>query len=87
MKPLLLFIALLVTANCVHAVEEVKGYRKKDGTYVQGHKRSSPDGRQYDNFSSEGKTNPYTGKKGHQRNELSPPAHKKKRQHSTSKKK
>lgn len=43
---------------------KVKGYTKKDGTYVAPHKRSDPNSRKDDNWSSKGNTNPYTGKKG-----------------------
>jgi len=40
----------------------VNGYTRKDGTYVQGHWRSTPNGNPYDNYSYPGNTNPYTGK-------------------------
>jgi len=40
----------------------VKGYYKKDGTYVKGHWRSSPDSDPTNNFSYPGNVNPYTGK-------------------------
>lgn len=40
----------------------VKGYYRKDGTYVQPHMRSSPDNTPYNNYSYPGNTNPYTGK-------------------------
>ena len=49
----------------------VRGYTKKDGTYVAPHFRSSPDNNIYNNYSSEGQTNPYTAKKGSQRHEYS----------------
>jgi hypothetical protein len=42
----------------------VKGYYKKDGTYVQPHKRSDPNSSKNDNWSTKGNQNPYTGKKG-----------------------
>jgi len=41
---------------------KVNGYYKKDGTYVQPHYRSNPDGNPYNNWSFPGNTNPYTGK-------------------------
>lgn len=41
----------------------VKGYYRKDGTYVQGHWRSNPDGNPYNNYSFPGNINPHTGKK------------------------
>ena len=40
----------------------VNPYTRKDGTQVQGHYRSSPDGNPYNNYSFPGNTNPYTGK-------------------------
>lgn len=40
----------------------VSGYSRKDGTYVMGHWRSSPDGNPYNNWSFPGNINPYTGK-------------------------
>lgn len=42
----------------------VRGYTKKDGTYVQGHHRTAPDGRKGNNWSTRGNVNPYTGKPG-----------------------
>ncbi|MBX9348692.1 hypothetical protein K5M36_16520 [Chromobacterium vaccinii] len=42
----------------------VKGYFRKDGTYVQPHMRSAPDGISGNNWSTVGNTNPYTGKPG-----------------------
>lgn len=42
----------------------VHGYLKKDGTYVAAHYRSKPDGNFYNNWSTKGNYNPYTGKKG-----------------------
>lgn len=42
----------------------VSGYIKKDGTYVQGHYRSKPNGNFYDNYSTKPNYNPYTGETG-----------------------
>ena len=42
----------------------VKGYFKKNGTYVKPHYRSRPDGNLFNNWSTKGNTNPYTGKRG-----------------------
>jgi len=55
------FIALAWTVD-LSAQVRVKGYYRKDGTYVQPHYRSSPDGNPYNNWSYPGNTNPYTGK-------------------------
>jgi len=40
----------------------VDEYTRSDGTYVQGHWRSAPNGNPYDNYSYQGNTNPHTGK-------------------------
>ena len=45
-----------------YAAVRVKGYYRKDGTYVRPHYRSNPDGNPYNNYSFPGNVNPYTGK-------------------------
>lgn len=42
----------------------VRGYTRKDGTYVAPHYRSAPDRNPYNNYSSRGNINPYTGEQG-----------------------
>jgi len=42
----------------------VRGYTKKDGTYVAPHYRSHPDKSYNNNWSVKGNVNPYTGKAG-----------------------
>lgn len=39
----------------------VRGYYRKDGTYVRPHTRSAPDGNPYNNYSFPGNYNPNTG--------------------------
>jgi len=56
----LLIVSLLPIAAL--ADEYVRGYYRRDGTYVAPHYRSSPDSNPYNNFSFPGNTNPYTGK-------------------------
>lgn len=48
--------------GAAEALVNVKGYRRKDGTYVRPHVRSDPDGSPYNNFSYPGNYNPNTGK-------------------------
>lgn len=43
---------------------KVKGYYKKNGTYVKPHYRTAPNSTNRDNFSTLGNTNPYTGEGG-----------------------
>lgn len=42
----------------------VRGYYRKDGTYVKPHRRTIPDNSFHNNWSSEGNVNPYNGKRG-----------------------
>jgi len=42
----------------------VRGYTKKNGTYVQPHYRSSPDRSYNNNWSVKPNVNPYTGDRG-----------------------
>jgi endonuclease YncB( thermonuclease family) len=46
------------------AIVDVRGYFRKDGTYVAPHKRTAPDARFDDNWTTVGNVNPYTGKPG-----------------------
>lgn len=54
----------LLLSTAARADTWVDGYTRSDGTYVQGHFRSDPDGYRYDNYSTEGNVNPYTGERG-----------------------
>lgn len=54
----------LVLGTEAHAQVRVKGYFKKNGTYVAPHYRSAPNRSKYDNYSTKGNYNPYTGKTG-----------------------
>lgn len=70
-KILLSFIALLllvsfslVSVSSAEALKRVKGYTTKKGTYVAPHFKSSPNKSKFDNFSTKGNVNPFTGKKG-----------------------
>jgi hypothetical protein len=57
--PLLLPIAVQSAGS-----HGVKGYTKKDGTYVAPHRQTNSNSTQRDNWSSKPNVNPYTGKKG-----------------------
>lgn len=45
----------------------VRGYYRRDGTYVRPHYRTRADGTQRDNYSTHPNVNPYTGKRGSKR--------------------
>ena len=62
------FGALLIVPNMkAYADVYVKGHYRSNGTYVDPHYRTSPNNSTYDNWSSYGNTNPYTGQKGYNR--------------------
>jgi len=42
----------------------VRPYFRQDGTYVQPHHRTAPDGNPFNNYSTQGNINPYTGQMG-----------------------
>lgn len=60
---LALFAMLFVSLAEARGVR-VRGYTRKDGTYVAPHYRSSPNSSKSDNYSTRGNYNPYTGKTG-----------------------
>ncbi len=62
MKKVFLLSFFLLTIFELVAQVHVRGYYRKNGTYVQPHVRSSPDGDPYNNWSYPGNVNPYTGK-------------------------
>lgn len=57
------FFAQVVEVNARGPVA-VRGYFRSNGTYVQPHYRSAPDGSFYNNWSTYGNVNPYTGEVG-----------------------
>jgi len=63
MKKILAVVLLLSTASAFAQVH-VRGYTKKDGTYVAPHERTAPNHTNLDNYSTKGNINPYTGKEG-----------------------
>ncbi len=62
-KTILLAVAFVVGwLSMAMAQVWVNPYTRKDGTQVEGHYRSRPDGSPYNNWSYPGNVNPYTGK-------------------------
>ncbi len=53
-----------LAASPAFADTYVDGYFRKDGTYVEPHYRSNNDGQRWNNYSTQGNTNPYTGQRG-----------------------
>jgi hypothetical protein len=62
------FAAILLAALSASAVAQtyVRPHVRSDGTYVEGHMRSSPNNTRIDNYSTQGNTNPFTGQAGSQ---------------------
>lgn len=73
MKYLISAIVLLVLSASAFADQLVHGYYRRNGTYVAPYHRTAPNQYRYDNYSSQGNVNPYTGRAGHQPNEFSTP--------------
>ena len=65
MKKLFLIVFLLFATSAFAGDVWVDGYFRKDGTYVPGHYRTRPNKNIWDNYSTKGNINPYTGKKGY----------------------
>ncbi|MCT8101295.1 hypothetical protein H0920_09310 [Acinetobacter sp. C_4_1] len=63
-KILLVFLSLVIINSSIFANVKVKGYYRKNGTYVQSHYRSNPDGNFNNNWSTVDNVNPYTGEYG-----------------------
>lgn len=73
MRLLILALVVGVASGSASAQVYVHGYTTKNGTYVAPHYRSSPDRNPYNNWSTVGNVNPYTGQLG-TKNPYSSPA-------------
>ncbi len=62
---LLIMGLLLISSKQASAYVRTRGYLKKSGTYVMPHFKSNSNSFKWDNWSSKGNTNPFTGKKGY----------------------
>jgi len=61
-----MFVVIALFATQAYAAKDVyvDSYFNNQGTYVQPYHRTSPDSNPYNNYSSYGNTNPWTGKLG-----------------------
>lgn len=66
MKTLTLVTLGVLLAVTAAAQTHVNGYTRRDGTYVAPHVRTTPDGNRFNNYSTQGNINPYTGRVGTQ---------------------
>ena len=53
----------------------VSGYTRSNGTYVNSHVRTMPNNTNWDNFSTKGNSNPYTGSTGYRARDYSSSAY------------
>lgn len=64
---LLIFTLLIIqfSSSSALAYVGVKGHFRKSGGFVAPHHRTNPDGQKFNNWSTQGNTNPFTGKRGY----------------------
>lgn len=60
----LIALAALLSAQAFAQSNYVRPHVRSDGTYVQGHIRTNPDSSRFNNYSTQGNYNPYTGQTG-----------------------
>lgn len=56
-----LLLAVVASPALAADSNQVRGYTRQDGSYVEPHMRSNPNSSRMDNWSSQGNVNPYTG--------------------------
>lgn len=56
---------LLASSLGVSADQWVNGYTRQNGTYVNPYVRSNPNSTTFDNYSTRGNVNPYSGNRGY----------------------
>jgi hypothetical protein len=66
MKTFALLLALAIPASAQRHVH-VRSSITRNGEYRQSHARSYPNRTRFDNYSTRGNTNPFTGSKGHRK--------------------
>lgn len=72
MKALFYLVVLFAASFCYSQSDVwVNGYARANGTYVEGHYRTTPNSTVNDNFSTVGNRNPYTGEWGNKPREFS----------------
>lgn len=64
-KLLYIFLAYLLLATVAEARYQRGYWKPSSGTYVAGHFKTKSDSTRFNNYSTKGNYNPYTGKKGY----------------------
>lgn len=63
-RTILMAVAAVAFTSSAMADTYTRGYTRSNGTYVAPHYRTSPDRNTYNNYSTRGNVNPYTGQRG-----------------------
>jgi len=71
----LLSCLLFIFASYAKADTYVNGYFKKDGTFVEGHYKTTPHETNWGAYSTDGNSNPYTGSDGQRARDYSSEAY------------
>lgn len=64
MKIIIFGVLVALTPTALWAADYVHGYTRSNGTYVEPHYKTSPNNSTFDNYSTKGNVNPYTGAAG-----------------------
>jgi hypothetical protein len=65
MKVIATILLLLISFTSIaNANQYVRGHIRKNGSYVAPYVKTNPNSYVYDNYSTKGNYNPYTGKEG-----------------------
>ncbi|SNC67903.1 hypothetical protein SAMN06265337_2111 [Hymenobacter gelipurpurascens] len=76
MKKTLFTLAVLLGAVTLSNAQVYQsGYTKSNGTYVEGHYKSTRNSTNTDNYSTQGNTNPYSGSTGYKARDYSQDAY------------
>jgi len=68
-------VSFCVPSTVNYNTTTVSGYTRSDGTYVQSHVRTMPNNTNWDNFSTKGNSNPFTGSTGYRARDYSKSAY------------
>jgi hypothetical protein len=64
MRMIVLSALVALSSTAVWAGDYVRGHTRSNGTYVEPYYKSSPNNSTFDNYSTKGNVNPYTGQAG-----------------------
>lgn len=62
---LLLFVIFIPNLGVAQTIQYINPYFRTNGTYVPGHYKTTRDNNIYNNWSTRGNSNPFTGRRGY----------------------